>query len=298
MDENDRSVENKCSDSGGLAEDEMKVSWPGPRYHGDFGGATSYQMQNLPPRTLSQESSVMAFQELKIRASGSMSSGDESYTNQELRGPFNAPCMNLEEAEEFLQNEFVDQQQQQQLGTGQMMMADTESSPAYGLGGSLRTFSPLMMPGNQASPSSWHQPVPDDHHVYPQIGTQHPRASNVPHRMFAPPMAAPQMQMQNTMMPARGSADFANYENRMGATMRGASQYYNQPIGDPSSNFFMDLQHQTNGTAHRHFNASVSGHEYMDRGVGYSPGSLSIMASSLNPPDHMLHMYSSNSANR
>lgn len=270
----------------------MNVSRQRRCYHGNFGGSTSYQVLSSP-KALPHPPPIMAFQQIPLSSltgsAGSSPPGTEALFTQENSGQFdnnnlNNGCLEMDESDGYVQGlNDIDKLQ------------SAEESPSY-IGGRFRTFDVMSCPQTYqpSSTASWHHPVSEDMQLY---------SSQLQHNsrpMFVPPGTP---QMLNNVMDGYSSS----YENQMGLRMPPSVPYFNNPgqmastpsgpylTGPSSSSPFLQphLNHP-----HTHFQSLVGGGELNDR-LGYSSGShLSIMASNLNPPDHMLHIYPSNSTNR
>lgn len=245
-------------------EDEMNVYGQRRRYHGDFGDSTPYlNSSSSPPQPLPLPSE-MAFQQFPDAG------GNGQYDGQSL---------DMCDSDEFGQD-LLNDMEVQQVTAQQHMLSRGDGGPSY-IGGRFRTFGPMAA----STSSSWHQPVVTEDY-YSSPPQAHPQRTP---SMFANPAPPPE----------RMSA-FGSYENGAGPMVLPSVPYYHNnqlnPVGPPSGNFFMGptASQEQQQQQQRHFPRD----DLSERRAYASGSHLSIMASNLNPPDHMLHIYPSNSANR
>lgn len=318
------------------AQEEMNVSRHRRSYHGDFVGSSPCQVQVppspqalpvmafQPPHPPSSSSAINTTHSSVSPLSDAPPSymvdnnQDEDGDEEEARQyggmvDMMRDCNGIaySDSSTFECNQSDEQQVGDQVGS----VADGASS--Y-IDGRFRAY------GQQ----SWHQPVIDEieAHLFPH---HHPQQLQQQQQHQSPPsgFVAP------SQMSSSGSA-YGSYDNRMStmmATHSGPMQppppqpvpFYNQ-MGAPSanSNYFMGSQmlRPPSTTSLRlrppphmnHFDAMA---ELNDRRAysmtaastipssspsssSSSGGHLSIMASNMNPPDHLLHIYPSNLSNR
>lgn len=290
-------VDEACGVGGGWAavesgEAEMNASRQRPCYHGNFGGSAAYQVLSSPTTPALQP--IMSFHS-RISASPTEENGGQ-FSN--VRQP---SCLeDLSDVEGFVQDviEMNAEQQNQMVG----------GAPSFAVGGRFRTFGPMEMPSSDHQ-SSWHKPVEQEMQYYPDPQPEYP-----PSGFVLPTQSQPQ-QMPN----APGC--YGGFEGRMGQIMPLYNHHHHNQMGVPSGDFFMgpmtsqqqqqqqhpqQMQHHLPPPTQRHFQSMASASsELNDRraaaAAAYpapSGSHLSIMASNLNPPEHMLHIYPSNSTNR
>lgn len=283
-------VDETCGGGGGWAagdsgEAEMNASRQRPCYHGNFGGSASYQVLSSP--TTPALLPIMSFRSRISAPSTEENGGQFSNAGQ-------PSCLeDLSNAEGFVQGaiEMDAEQQNQMVGGG----------PSFAVGGRFRTFGPMEMPPSEHQ-ASWHRPVEQEMQFYSDPQPEYPPSG----------FALPQPQQ----MPNAQQGCYGGFESRMGQGMPLYNHHHHNQMGVSSGDFFMgpmasqqqpqqpqQLHNHLPHPPQRHFQSMGSASsELNDRRAAAYPSSsgshLSIMASNLNPPEHMLHIYPSNSTNR
>lgn len=253
---------------------EMNVSRQRQCYHGNVGVQpplpSMMAFQQIPPSTSSAPQSVSS----APGASSSLAALGEDAFDQDMSGQWESDGYGVSDVEE------------------QQMMGSMGGEGGSYIGGRFRTFGPTMASHAQ----SWHQPVTDDGRGMQFYSAHQQQQQQQQSPVFASP--APPLQMPG---PSSGP-HFGSYANSMahmmgsGGLMPPYYQSHHQHMGPVGSSYYME----PSASPHRHPRQQHfdSMNELNDRRPFASGSHLSIMASNPSPPDHMLHIYPSNLANR